>query len=302
MQLISASVAVVSRAGSIIKDIMKKGELGIVEKGLNDLQTEADRSAQRCIMASLTKQFPNVAIIGEESLDPSEVADDWVVTSRDNDVLSYSCPDALKNAKEEDVVVWVDPVDGTSEYTQGLLSHVTILIGISFKGKAVAGVIQQPFFNYEKEKDMNKQGRTMWGVVGLGTFGIERINPPENRCIVTTTRSHSSKLINSAVEAVKPDEVLRVGGAGHKILLLIEGEAHAYVFASHGCKKWDTCAPEALLHAVGGKLTDMHGNDILYHKDVKFPNTGGVLATYDASVHDSFLSKIPDEVKNALPA
>lgn len=34
--------------------------------GENDLQTEADRSAQRCIVASLGKQFPDVTIIGEE--------------------------------------------------------------------------------------------------------------------------------------------------------------------------------------------------------------------------------------------
>lgn len=30
------------------------------------MQTEADRSAQRCIVASLSKQFPDVTIIGEE--------------------------------------------------------------------------------------------------------------------------------------------------------------------------------------------------------------------------------------------
>lgn len=32
----------------------------------SDLQTEADRSAQRCIVASLMKQFPDVTVIGEE--------------------------------------------------------------------------------------------------------------------------------------------------------------------------------------------------------------------------------------------
>lgn len=37
-----------------------------------------------------------------------------------------------------------------------------------------------------------------------------------------------------------------------QIIQLVEGKASAYVFASPGCKKWDTCAPEALLHAVGG--------------------------------------------------
>ena len=37
-----------------------------------------------------------------------------------------------------------------------------------------------------------------------------------------------------------------------QIIQLIEGKASAYVFASPGCKKWDTCAPEVILHAVGG--------------------------------------------------
>ena len=35
---------IADRAGQIIRDIMSKGQLGIVEKtGKNDLQTEADR-------------------------------------------------------------------------------------------------------------------------------------------------------------------------------------------------------------------------------------------------------------------
>ena len=53
-----------------------------------------------------------------------------------------------------------------------------------------------------------------------------------------------------------------------QVMLLIEGKAHAYVFPSPGCKKWDTCAPEAVLHAMGGKLTDIHGNLYDYNKDV----------------------------------
>ena len=38
----------------------------IFKGGKNDLQTEADRSAQRCIVASLHRQFPKIAIYGEE--------------------------------------------------------------------------------------------------------------------------------------------------------------------------------------------------------------------------------------------
>lgn len=300
LKLISASVAVANRAGRIIRDIMSRGDLGIVEKGVNDLQTEADRSVQRCIVSSLSKQFPKVSIIGEEVLDPHEnIEDDWVVSNLDKDVLSVNCPQHLQAVKEEDVVVWVDPLDGTSEYTQGLLDHVTILIGVAVNGKAVGGVIHQPYYNYQVEKDPEKLGRTMWGVTGIGAFGIERKEPPEGS-IITTTRSHSNKAINSCLEALKPDKILRVGGAGHKVILLIEGKAHAYVFPSPGCKKWDTCAPEALLHALGGKLTDIYGNLYEYHSQVKHVNSGGVLATYNSSIHDWYRSRIPEDVRNSL--
>ena len=43
------------------------GKMGLFcVQGKNDFQTEADRAAQRCIVASLHRQFPKVAIHGEE--------------------------------------------------------------------------------------------------------------------------------------------------------------------------------------------------------------------------------------------
>jgi len=54
-----------------------------------------------------------------------------------------------------------------------------------------------------------------------------------------------------------------------QVMLLLEGKAHAYVYASAGCKKWDTCGPEAILVAAGGKLTDMDGKQYQYHKTVR---------------------------------
>ena len=35
-------------------------------QGINDVQTEADRRVQHCILASLNKLFPNVTVIAEE--------------------------------------------------------------------------------------------------------------------------------------------------------------------------------------------------------------------------------------------
>ncbi|GIY58124.1 3'(2'),5'-bisphosphate nucleotidase 1 [Caerostris extrusa] len=71
----------------------------------------------------------------------------------------------------------------------------------------------------KNEEDYTKLGHTMWGIVGAGTHGINPKKPPENKRI-TTTRSHSNLIINSTIASMKPDEVLKVGGAGHKYLKL----------------------------------------------------------------------------------
>lgn len=83
-------------------------------------------------------------------------------------------------------------------------------------------------------------------------------------------------------------------------MLLLEGQAHAYVFASPGTKRWDICAPEAILNAVGGKLTDMHGREYSYDKDTPHNNTGGVLATANCEEHDIYVKSIPAAIRKML--
>lgn len=298
MRLVASAYSVAEKAGAIVRKVLHSGELGIVEKtGANDLQTLADRLAQQSICASLSKHFPKITIIGEEDLPSEEVKEDLIESGQAEEVYQKTCPAEFCDLKEEELVVWVDPLDGTKEYTEGLLDNVTVLIGIAHRGRAIAGVINQPFFNYQLGAGA-VLGRTIWGMPGLGAFGFELKEVPGDKRIVTTTRSHSNKVVVSCVEAMEPHEVLRVGGAGNKIIHLIEGRASAYVFASPGCKKWDTCGPEAILHAVGGKLTDIHGNPYRYDADVKHMNSAGVLATLRN--HEYYSSRVPPSVLEAL--
>lgn len=298
MRLLASAYAVAEKSGTIVRRVLHSGELGIVEKtGVNDLQTLADRLVQKSICASLSKSFPKITIIGEEDLPSEAVEDELIETGQYDVILQKQCPAEYTSLKEEELVVWVDPLDGTKEYTEGLLDHVTVLIGIAYKGKAIAGVINQPFYNFQLGTDATL-GRTLWGILGLGAFGFQLQDVPEGKRIVTTTRSHSNKLVTDTVQAMEPHDVIRVGGAGNKIIQLVEGKASAYVFASPGCKKWDTCAPEAILHAVGGKLTDMHGNAYRYDADVKHMNSAGVLATLRN--HQYYTSRVPQAVLQAL--
>ena len=63
-------------------------------------------------------------------------------------------------------------------------------------------------------------GRTIWSMAGGNLGGMKVEPPPKDGCIVTTTRSHASSTVNDAVTACNPTEVLRVGGAGHKVTKL----------------------------------------------------------------------------------
>lgn len=118
-----------------------------------------------------------------------------------SDVLKIDekCLGDLRSIKEEDVVIWVDPLDGTSEFAQSaktmspLLQQVTVLIGITYKGKAIAGVIHQPYYE--------DKGRTIWGIVGVGTYGIDPLSKIDERVIVTT-RSHPTPLVERFIFSI----------------------------------------------------------------------------------------------------
>lgn len=121
-----------------------------------------------------------------------------------------------------------------SEYVHGFLEHVTILIGISFREMAIGGIIHQPYF---KTKESGKLGRTIWGLKELGTGGFVSKRTPENKFIITTTRSHSNALVQMSIDSIRPDEVLRVGGCGYKILQLLgKRPSRYYVVMGRGQK------------------------------------------------------------------
>ncbi|CAL8111630.1 unnamed protein product [Orchesella dallaii] len=294
LRLVSEACTTANTAGSIVRKVLLSGELGVVDKGVNDLQTKADRCAQYYIVQRLKRCFPKATIIGEEGDDVSENLEGLLSPATTPpeplfpEILNKSVPEKLLSISEENVVIWVDPLDGTQEFTKGLVGHVTTLIGIAVDARPVGGVIHQPFYEADGVK-----GRTMYGIPEVGHGGFTVTPPPEGKRIITTTRSHSNQRVEATLAALQPDEILRVGGAGHKAVLLIEGRAHAYVFASPGCKKWDTCAPEAVLVSIGGILTDMDGIPYRYSKDVEHVNQGGLLATAPGVDHSWYLKSIP---------
>ena len=80
---------------------------------------------------------------------------------------------------------------------------------------------------------------------------------------VALSRSHGGGADDLVRRYLPGQTALPAGGAGYKALLVAAGKAGAYLHVTKS-KLWDVCAPEAFMDALGGKLTDAAGGDIVY--------------------------------------
>lgn len=99
-----------------------------------------------------------------------------------------------------------------------------------------------------------------------------------------------------------PDKLMYASGAGYKILCVIQGLADVYVLSEGSTFKWDSCAPHALLRALGGGVVDLakclqsssgaqdHHTELTYHQPNteckgadRWANHGGLVAYRDCS-------------------
>ena len=93
---------------------------------------------------------------------------------------------------------------------------------------------------------------------------------------VATTLSHFNDTIKQTLESISPVEIMRLGGAGNKVNRLVLNEVDEYAMPTKGLKFWDLCAPEPLIRAMGGVITDPENKRIVYKEEL---NGGSVSAS-----------------------
>lgn len=278
------------------------GQLASTMKDIDDPRsalTEADLAAQKAIVDRIKATWPNLRIVGEEDEDESnevDVSDPALQLRRDLCDVSQSPSLVGWSEPIEVLTVFVDPVDGTREFVEGRLDAVQCLIGVACRGRSVAGAIGLPF----PGGSLSEPTSVVWGIAAPGAAsGVmsaageapkrPRLSPETKGGIVCVTGDSNNASLAAAKGAVDSAGKATIGGAGNKILAVAEGRAEVALM-HFGTSLWDTCAPEAVLRAAGGKVTDLFGAPLVH--DPARPggliNDLGVLATgHDIASVDS---------------
>jgi len=226
--------------------------LDVSDKGHNDPVTEADRAANRAILALLAAERPTDVVLSEESPPPAP--------------------------EQRGGRLWVvDPLDGTKEFI-ARNGEFCVMVGLAEGGRAVLGAVYQP-----------DPHLLYLGIVEGGAWMVDLGEPsPSARPLSAVTgeppplrlvesRSHTDERLRRLEQELGDVRVVRSGSVGIKCALVARGLADLYVHPVPFLKEWDTCAPEAILRGAGGRVTDCAGQALGYGKPNP-PQPGGIFA------------------------
>ncbi|KAM9444337.1 inositol polyphosphate 1-phosphatase [Clarias gariepinus] len=366
----AANVARVCRQEAPLFELLVQEKTGADKnkKFIQDFKTLADVVIQEMIRHDVCAQFPelNGFIYGEESNKfENGLGESVTVTvcanQEDTTALLIKVLDGDKTAasllaeaihqklhlkddraenlqvplKPDDLAIWIDPIDGTSQYIQGKEQEISdnkicpsglpcalVLIGVYLRatGEPVMGVINQPFA-YRDSKSKRWKGQNFWGVSygGINTCSFTPCKQPDEKIpgFISVVLSSSEKQeVKDAISPLCGGQLSYASGAGYKILCVIQGLVDMYVLSEGSTYKWDSCAPHAILRALGGGISDLsqclsavkNGNkdlkaELTYNNPhagcegaEKWANKGGLVAYLDTEVLTRVVKVLADKI------
>nr|XP_020736150.1 inositol monophosphatase 3 [Odocoileus virginianus texanus] len=288
-EMLAVSVLAAVRGGEEVRRVRESNVLhekskGKTREGADDKMTSGDVLSNRKMFYLLKTAFPSVQINTEEHVDAAD--QEVILWDRKipEDILKEIA--TPQEVPAESVTVWIDPLDATQEYTEDLRKYVTTMVCVAVNGKPVLGVIHKPFSEY-----------TAWAMVDGGSNVKARTSYNEKTPRIVVSRSHSGMVKQVALQTFgNQTTIIPAGGAGYKVLALLDvpdksqEKADLYIHVTY-IKKWDICAGNAILKALGGHMTTLSGEEISYTGSDGIE--GGLLASIRMN-HQALVRKLPD--------
>ena len=216
----------------------------------------------------------------------------WDILSEENVKVDFSNFD--KNVEW----LWViDPLDGTKDFIQGT-NNYAMHLALNYKGKPLIGVVLIP----EKDELWISNGDNVWCQGKDQSRKKTNLSKGKslNEMVLVTSKNHRNENLRILIEKIGFNETKIMGSIGCKISSILRGESDIYICLSlpnKSCPKdWDFAAPEAILKAAGGAITNLDNEELSYG-NLNFEQGGIIIASSDKKTHKQICLEIKDLVK-----
>ena len=173
---------------------------------------------------------------------------------------------------------------------------------LNYKSKPFLGVVLIP----EKDELWIANGENVW--CDRRDHLNRKLNsfPNKSLCEMTlvTSKNHSNKTLIDLIDKISFKNVVIMGSIGCKIASIIRGESDIYISLSlpgkSSPKDWDFSAPEAILRAAGGAITNIYNEELSYGKS-NLEQGGIIIASSERHIHAKLCLQIKEIIiKNNL--
>ena len=218
-----------------VKNIIKKGEI--------DLVTEADYQAEKTLIETIRRYFPQDNILAEEAGEHEQSSNrTWII----------------------------DPLDGTTNFVHGF-PFFAVSIGLEIAGEMVVGVILNPFMNERFEATKGKGA-----FLNHKPIVVSRTKHLKDALLATgfpynIREKHEEVLDRFKKMVIAAQGIRRPGSAALDMCYVAAGKLDG--FWEQGLKPWDTAAGIIIVKEAGGKLSTFQGTHYTpYEKSIVAAN------------------------------
>ena len=238
----------------------------------DDPVTIADLKVNEILIKGINEKYKNI---------------NWGILSEENVKISSNFFDSKTDW------IWVlDPLDGTKDFIQGT-GNYAMHLALNFKHKPYIGFVLIP----DKNQLWISDGKKTWCEKRDGSKYESKLLKNKNlqEMTLVTSKNHGNETLRNLIHKINFSKVEIMGSIGCKIASIVRGESDIYICLSlpgkSAPKDWDFAAPESILKAAGGAITNLD-NQPLYYGKAGFEQGGIIVATNNRDSHGSICLEI----------
>ncbi len=260
---------------NIIKKLEQKNEI-LKNKNNDDPVTLADLEVNELIINRINQTYQDT---------------NWEILSEENFKIQ-------SNYFNNVDWLWVlDPLDGTKDFIQGTQSYAMHL-ALNYKRKPYIGIVLIP----EKDELWISYEEKIWCENRDGNIRKQNMSETNilEKMTIVTSKNHRNQKLKDLIEKINFKKTILMGSIGCKVASIIRGESDIYIALSlpgkTAPKDWDFAAPEAILKAAGGSITNIDNEELVYGStDLK--HSGIIIATNNKKNHKRICSEVKEIIK-----